>query len=38
MRLPSGNMPEFYQTVVKVLFRAQSPIRIQYVTHKVLSN
>ena len=37
MHLPSGKMPEFYQVLVKVQFRAQSPIQIEYVTHRVLS-
>ncbi len=37
MRLPSGKMPEFYQVVVKAVFRAQSPIQIEYVTHRVLT-
>jgi hypothetical protein len=38
MRLPGGKMPEFYQVVVKVQFRAQSPVHIEYVTHRVLSS
>jgi hypothetical protein len=37
MRLPNGRMPEFYQLVVKAVFRAQSPIQIEYVAHRVLS-
>ncbi|HTQ85674.1 MAG TPA: hypothetical protein VMI93_05650 [Candidatus Solibacter sp.] len=37
MRLPNGRMPDFYQLVVKVLFRAQAPVHIEYVTHRVLS-
>lgn len=36
MRLPNGKMPEFYQAVVKAVFRAQNPIQIEYVTHRVL--
>lgn len=28
MRLPNGRMPDYYQVVVKAVFRAQSPIRI----------
>jgi hypothetical protein len=36
MRLPDGRMPEFYQVVVKAVFRAQSPIQIEYVTHRAL--
>lgn len=38
MRLPTGKMPEFYQLLVKVQFRAQSPIQIEYVTHRILSS
>jgi hypothetical protein len=37
MRLPNGKMPEFYQVVVKAVFRAQIPIQIEYVTHRVLT-
>jgi len=36
MRLPNGQMPDYYQVVVKAIFRAQSPIQIEYVTHRVL--
>jgi len=36
MQLPNGKMPEFYQVVVKAVFRAQSPIQIEYVTHRAL--
>jgi hypothetical protein len=36
MRLASGKMPEFYQVVVKVVFRAQSPVALEYVTHRVI--
>jgi hypothetical protein len=38
MRLPNGKMPDFYQVVVKAVFRAQTPIQIEYVTHRVLSS
>jgi hypothetical protein len=37
MRLPNGKMPDFYQVVVKAVFRAQTPIQIEYVTHRVLT-
>lgn len=36
MRLPDGRMPEFYQVVVKAVFRAQVPMEIEYVTHRVI--
>jgi hypothetical protein len=31
-----GRMPDFYQVVVKAIFRAQTPIQLEYVTHRVL--
>ncbi|MCU1238120.1 MAG: hypothetical protein JWP63_6087 [Candidatus Solibacter sp.] len=37
MRLANGKMPEFYQVVVKAVFRAQSPVQLEYVTHRVLA-
>jgi flavin-binding protein dodecin len=36
MHLANGKMPEFYQVVVKVVFRARSPVQLEYVTHRVL--
>jgi hypothetical protein len=36
MHLPNGRMPEFYQVVVKAVFRAQVPLEIEYVTHRVI--
>jgi hypothetical protein len=38
MRLPNGRMPDFYQVVVKAVFRAQSPVQVEYVTHRVLGD
>jgi len=35
VRLANGRMPEFYQVVVKAVFRAQNPIQVEYVAHRV---
>lgn len=36
MHLRDGRMPEFYQLVVRAVFRAQVPLEIEYVTHRVI--
>lgn len=36
IRLPSGQLPEHYQVVVKVSFNAGVPVRVSYLNHRVL--
>ena len=36
LRLPSGQLPDCYQVVVRARFKDQVPIEMSYVTHRVL--
>jgi hypothetical protein len=36
LRLPSGDLPESFQVVVKARFKEQVPVEISHVTHRVL--
>jgi hypothetical protein len=38
LRLPSGGMPAAYQVVIRARFRGQEPTKVEYVTHRVLSD
>jgi hypothetical protein len=39
LRLPSGKLPDSFEVVIKVQFRGRGdPIRIEYVTHRVISD
>jgi len=37
LRLPSGDLPEAFQVVLRVTLQSQVPVRIRYATHHVVA-
>jgi hypothetical protein len=38
LKLPSGDLPDAFQVLLRVTLQAQVPVRIRYVTHQVLTD